>query len=53
MDENTIFYAVKSNQEKVDFSELSDFLYKSGILEKFSFSLIAVDPVFYFRQDFL
>jgi len=53
MDENTIFYAVKSNQEKVDFSELSDFLYKSGILEKFSFSLIDVDPVFYFRQDFL
>jgi hypothetical protein len=52
MDENTIFYAVKSNQEKVDFSELNDFLYKSGILEKFSFSLIAVDPVFILGKIF-
>lgn len=47
-----VIYVVDSKQDQVDFSELSDFLYKSGILEKFSFAMVS-DPVIYFRQDFL
>lgn len=51
---NTIplVYVVESKQDKVDFSELSNFLCKSGILEKFSFGIVS-DPVIYFRQDFI